>query len=84
MTVEEKETLLLKANYTAKDVMFLANVAHTQATKIMNECRVKYGGAVAGRMNVIKAKSFWEREGTTIEEELRLLSIAKYGYQKLP
>jgi hypothetical protein len=65
-------------NYSAKDVKALLNCGRTWATKIMNECRLKYGGAVMGR-NVITSKSFWLREGTTIEEELRLLSIAK-GY----
>lgn len=80
MTVEQKETYLLKVNYSAKDVMALLDCKHTWATKIMNECRAKYGGAVLGR-NVITSKSFWLREGTTIEEELRLLSFAK-GYGK--
>lgn len=80
MTVEQKETYLLKVNYSAKDVMALLECGHTWATKVMNECREKYGGAVMGR-NTITSKSFWLREGTTLEEELRLLSFAK-GYAK--
>lgn len=79
MTIEEKETYLLKTNYSAKDVMFLLNIGKTQATKVMNECRVKYGGAVMGRQNIITANSFWLREGTTREAELRVIAYAK-GY----
>ena len=78
MTVEEKEMYLLKVTYSPKDIRTLLNCGRTWAHKIMNECRSKYGGAVLGR-NVITAKSFWLREGTTLEEELRLLSYAK-GY----
>lgn len=80
MTIEEKETYLLKTNYSAKDVMVLLNIGKTQATKVMNECKVKYGGAVMGRQNVIRASSFWEREGTTREVELGVIAYAKrYG-----
>lgn len=80
MTIEEKEYYLLKTNYTAKDVKALLECGSTWASKIMNDCRKKHNGAVLGR-NVITAKSFWLSQGTTIEEELRLLSIAK-GYGK--
>lgn len=80
MTIEKKERFLLMANYSAKDVMAILECGHTCATKVMNECKTKFGGAVKGR-NVITAKSFWLREGTTLEEELRLLSFAK-GYGK--
>lgn len=59
--------------------MALTGCKKTWATKIMNDCRSKFGGSIVGRPNVITSKSFWKREGTTIEEELRLLSIAKYG-----
>lgn len=76
MTIEEKESYLLKANYTATDIMALKKCGRTCATKIMNDCKANYKGAILGR-NVIKASSFWVREGTTIENELRLLAIAK-------
>ncbi len=81
MTIEEKEMYLLKTNYSARDVMVLLGIGHTQATKVMNECRVKFGGAVMGRQNIITANSFWLREGTTREEELRVIAYAK-GYGK--
>ena len=81
MTIEEKENYLLKTNYSAKDVMFLLGIGKTRATEVMNECRVKYGGAIMGRQNVITANSFWLREGTTREEELRVIASAK-GYGK--
>lgn len=81
MTIEEKETCLLKTNYSAKDVMFLLGIKKTQATKVMKECRAKYGGTIPGRLNIISAKSFWLREGTTREEELRVIAYAK-TYEK--
>jgi hypothetical protein len=76
MTIEEKEKFLLMSNYSAKHIMKILECGRTTASKIMNECRSRYNGSVIGR-NVITAKSFWQREGTTIEEELRLLSVAK-------
>ncbi len=82
MTIEEKENYLTKASYSAKDIMALLGCGRTWATKVMNECKTKYSGAIAGR-NVIKSQSFWLREGTTIEEQLRLLSIAKNYGEKL-
>ena len=81
MTIEEKEKYLLKTNYSARDVMALLDIGHTRATKVMKECRTKYGGAVMGRDNVISSSSFWLREGTTREEELRVIAYAK-GYGK--
>ena len=81
MTIEEKEKVLLKSSYSAKDVMFLLGIGHTQATRVMNECRVKYGGAIPSRPLVITSESFWKREGTTREEELRVIAYAK-GYGK--
>lgn len=67
-------------NYAPRDVMALLGCGHTWATKVMKECRTNFGGTVKGR-NVITAKSFWLSQGTTLEEELRLLSFAK-GYGK--
>lgn len=81
MTIEEKEYYLTKVNYSAKDVMAILGIHKTQATKVIKECKIKFGGAVLGRTNFIKAESFWKREGTTIEEELRKLGCAK-GYVK--
>lgn len=79
MTIEEKEVYLLKSHYSAKDVMFLLGCKKTWATKVMKECRTKYGGAIVGRPLLITANSFWLREGTTREEELRVIAYAK-GY----
>lgn len=79
MTIEEKEKYLLKSNYSAKDVMALTGVQKSRASVIMNECRTIYNGSIKYRPSVITSKSFWLREGTTIEEQYRLLGIAK-GY----
>lgn len=83
MTIEEKETYLLKTNYSAKDVMALLGIGKSRATEVMNECRVKYGGAIMGRQNVVTANSFWLREGTTREKELRVIAYAKGYCQEL-
>ena len=77
MTVEQMELYLLKVNYVNRDVCELAGVKTTRATVIMNECKAKHGGAVIGRPNVITAKSYWKYQGTTLEEQLRLLAIVK-------
>lgn len=81
MTIEEKENYLTKSNYSAKDIMALLGIGKTQATKVMNECRSKFGGTILGRQNVIKSSSFWLREGTTREAELRVIAYAK-GYDQ--
>lgn len=72
----------MKVNYTGKDVKVLTggNLGKTQITKIMNKCRDEHAGCVIGRPYVISAKSYWEYEGTTLEEQLRLLGIAKQSY----
>ena len=57
--------------------MILLNCGRTKAWKVMNEIREKYNGAIIGRPNVIKASSFWEREGTTIERELSVIEKAR-------
>lgn len=79
MTLEEKENILLMATYSAKEVSMLTGACRASVTTIMNKCKDLFGGAVKYRNNVITAKSFWEYQGTTIEEEYRLLGIAK-GY----
>ncbi|MCK9236392.1 MAG: hypothetical protein M0Q41_13395 [Bacteroidales bacterium] len=77
MKVEQLEPYLLKVNYSGQDIQELAGVKRTHATKIMSICRSKYNGAVIGRPYVVTAKSYWLYEGTTLEEQLRLLAIAK-------
>lgn len=79
LTIEEKEKYLLMASYTAKDIMDLKGVQKSRASKIMAECRERYGGTIKFRPNACTSKSFWLREGTTLEEEYRLLGISK-GY----
>jgi len=77
VTIEQLEPYLLKVNYTGEDVRALKGIKKSMANRIMKECREKHSGAVLGRPYVITAKSYWKREGTTIEEQLRLLAIAK-------
>lgn len=79
MTIEEKENYLLLSTYSAKDIMALTKTSRSNASIIMNECKNFFDGAVKYRDTVITARSFWQREGTTIEEQFRLLGIAK-GY----
>ncbi len=78
VTIEEKERFLMKPSYTAKDIMDMLGCKKTWATQVMNECRRKFGGLIPGR-NAITPHSFWLHEHTTLDEQLRQLSIAK-GY----
>lgn len=77
MTLEEKEMYLLKPTYTAKDIMAITGCKKSWATQIMKECKDRFNGSVLYRDYVITARSFWEREGTTLEEQYALLGIAK-------
>lgn len=81
MTLEEKEKYLLKASYNREDIRQLTGFANTMISNVMNFCREKFNGSVPYRSNVITARSFWLWNGTSIEEEYRLLGVAK-GYVK--
>ena len=83
MTIEEKERYLLMTSYTAKQIMELTGLKRASATAIMNECKLKYGGAIKYRPNAITAESFWLREGTTLEKQYKLLGIAKGYYDSV-
>lgn len=82
MTVEDKEKFLMMVSYSAKDVMILTGYAKSKVTIIMNECKLMFGGIIRHRPNAITSKSFWLWNGSSIEEEYRLLGIAK-GYNKI-
>ncbi len=77
MNIEEKESLLLKANYDVHDIMLLEECQATKAYGIMNVCRTKYHGIVPGRGNCVKSESYWLYSGTTIDEELRRMRILR-------
>lgn len=83
MTIDEKEKYLLMASYTAKEIMELTGLKRASATAIMNECKLKYGGAIKYRPNSITAESFWLREGTTLEKQLKFLGIVKGYYNNI-
>ncbi len=82
MTIEEKEKYLMKASFNAKDIAELTGLKGTRVTVIMKECKLNFGGLIKNRPNAIKASSFWKWTGSSIEEEYRLLGIAK-GYGQL-
>lgn len=83
MTIEEKEKYLLMASYTAREIMELTGLKRASASAIMNECKIKYGVAIKYRPNSITAESFWLREGTTLEKQLKFLGIAKGYYNNV-
>ena len=77
MNLVEKEKYLLKASYDFKDVMALAECKKTKAYEVMEACRKRYRGSIPGRPGAITARSYWEYQGTTIEQEIRLLRMLK-------
>lgn len=79
MSIDEMESLLLKANYDVYDIMALEECRPTKARKVMNVCRSKYRGNVLGRTNCVKSESYWLYQGTTIDEQLRRFGILKGG-----
>lgn len=81
MTIQEKETYLMKAAYDVDDVRVLTEYSSkTKCREVMNLCRTnQYGGFIPGIRGryFIKAESLWLYLGTTMEAELRKLAIAK-------
>ena len=79
LTLELKEELLLKPVLKAKEVQLLTGFALPKCYTIMDICRKKYGGKLIGSSSVIRTKSLMLYLDTTLEDELRLIGIAK-GY----
>lgn len=79
LTLEEKEQLLLKPCLTAKEVQLYTGFSRSVVYRLMCECRKNFNGTAGIRTDAITTKSLCLALGTTIEDEMRLLGIAK-GY----
>lgn len=81
MTLEEKEQLLLKSTYNIHDIIKLSNCSRNKAKEIMMICKYKFNGEVKFRPNVITSSSYWKYEGSSVEDQYKLLGFAK-GYHE--
>lgn len=82
LNLETKEKLLLKPILNAKDIATLTSFSRAVCYRIMTECREKWDGRVGCRTDVVTTKSVLKLLGSTIEEEMRLIGIAK-GFIKI-
>ena len=79
LTLELKEKILLKPCIRLQDIMLLTGFGKSTCYNLMTECKKFYGGKAGLRTDAITPKSLCLALGTTIEEEMRLIGIAK-GY----
>lgn len=79
LTIESKEQILLKPCIRVDDVILLTGYSKSNCYNLMQECRKNYKGQAGIRTDAITPRSLCLALGTTIEEELKLIGIAK-GY----
>ena len=70
-------SLLLKPNWTAKNVASYVGCGLTKAYKIMAQCRAKYNGTIKELPNCVKRNSVLALLGTDIDTELNILKGGK-------
>lgn len=79
LTLEVKESLLTKPCLRAKDIELLTGYSKSACYQLMNDCRENFNGKAGIRTDAITTKSLCLALGTTLEEQMRLIGIAK-GY----
>ena len=79
LTIELKEKILLKPCVRVNDIMAISGYSQRMCYHLMKECREHFNGRAGIRTDAITTKSLCLALGTTIEEEMRLIGIAK-GY----
>lgn len=77
LTIEEKEKILLKPCLRVKDIELLTGYSKSACYQLMSECRANYNGKAGIRTDAITTKSFCLALGTSVEEQMRLIGIAK-------
>lgn len=82
LTIETKEKVLLKPCIRVKDVMLLTGLSERVSYYLMADCKNNFNGRAGIRTDAITPKSLCLALGTTIEDEMRLIGIAK-GYIKI-
>lgn len=79
LSIETKEQLLSRPCLRAKDIMQLTGYGKSMCYELMQECRKNFNGKAGIRTDAITTRSLCLALGTTLEEEMRLIGIAK-GY----
>lgn len=77
LTIETKEQLLLKQGLRVNDVMLLTGYSKPKSYKIMKLCRDEFNGKAGILTDAITPKSLCIALGTTLEDELKLIGVAK-------
>ena len=75
--LEKLKELWVKPVLKRKDIEFAENVSKQTAVRIMEKCRVAYGGNIPGRPYEIKTPSYFAYCGYTKEEWIRIASAMK-------
>ena len=79
LTIETKEQILTRPCIRVDDVELLTGYSKRMCYNLMKVCREQFNGTAGIRTDAIKPESLCKALGTTIEEEMRLIGIAK-GY----
>lgn len=77
LTIEVKEKTLLKLGLRVADVMMFTGYSKKKCYRIMQLCRDEFNGRAGCMSDMITPKSLCLALGTTIEDEMRYIAIAK-------
>ena len=79
LTIEVKEKVLSKLGLRVDDVELLTGYSKKKCYRIMQMCRDDFNGRAGAMSDMITPRSLCLVLGTTIEEEMKNIGIAK-GY----
>lgn len=73
MTLQEHKKLLLKPNWTFKDVMLYTGYKKSKCFEIIAECKKSLNGEVIFEKHKVKRNSILAYCGTSLEQELLII-----------
>lgn len=77
LTVDVKEKILSKLGLRVDDVVLLTGYSKKKCYEIMQICRNEFNGRAGCMTDMITPRSLCLVLGTTIEDEMRYIGIAK-------
>lgn len=77
LTIEKKEKTLLKLGLRVDDIMLFTGYSKKKCYQIMQLCRNEFNGRAGCMSDMITPKSLCLALGSTIEDEMRYIAIAK-------
>ena len=77
LTIEVKEKVLSKLGLRVDDVVLFTGYSKKKCYRIMQMCRNEFNGKAGCMSDMITPESLCKCFGTTIEEQMRLIGIAK-------